>query len=133
MDSNEAISQIHEILSKTQIVGPFDVRSPDEQRDISNKFREALASGRKLLQGQIFIRQVLLDSQMAALWDSVSRVLVIISMRGAPVTSPEDIRTFTDARDNYFHALYRSASSDLALVSGVPSQVGGVDNVGEPK
>jgi hypothetical protein len=116
IDSSEALSQIHHILGITQIVGPFDVRSPERQKEIDEKYKLALASGRKLMQSQIFIRKSLIDSQIEGLWDKVSRVLVSISMTGILSTSQEDIRTFTSARDIFLDALYSTASSDLGLL-----------------
>ena len=115
LDSNKAVSQIHNLLSKTQIRGPFDVRSSEDQIEITKEFREASTSARELLQRQILIRCGLIDSGITGLWDAVSRVLVSISMTGDILTSPEHLRAFTGARDSFFDALYRVASNDLGL------------------
>jgi hypothetical protein len=115
VDSSKTISQIHELLSETLIVGPFTVRSPEQQKEIHDKETETLAASRKLMQGQVFIRKSLVESQIIELWSHVSQVLRTISDGFTLTTSLEDIRAFTSARDIFLDALYRTASSDLGL------------------
>lgn len=117
VEANEAIAKIDDILSKTLVADSSNVRAPEEQRAQIEEFRDALASGRRLLHQEILIRQKLLDFRIFELWEDVFGVLVGISENGVLRTTAADKQSFVSARDKFLDVLYSTATTELSLPS----------------